>query len=366
MALIKCSECSKEISDKASACIGCGAPLLSTQDEVTALVALQAAADQGYPIAQRILGARYESGDGVSIDFDKAIYWYQLAAEQGDAEAQKNLGVMCSKGQVVLDGVLVGDVTGDGKVDYEDFKLAISRTKQFTSPKVEEAVSYGHERLQSAKEKDAAALQKLASNSGPISSAESQVKNKREKFKAALESTIDVKFADILRGKTGTEVYLTYFDAQILTASVRNVFKHLLHLTPPQVEAALSLSEAVLAPSVLQKIQLIKTAIGAAGAAAGIGIVLASVGTALGWGASATSAFIGFFTTAHIVGPVMWATSGLALAGFAGYFAMTSNNQTNSERFIKVLKNSTGNAVDTIWQEHEAVLSKILSSDVSS
>lgn len=363
MALIKCSECGKEISDKASACIGCGAPLLSTQDAATVLAALQVAADQGYAPAQCKLGARYENGDGVSIDFDKAIYWYQLAAEQGDAEAQKNLGLMCSKGQVVLDGVLVGDVTGDGKIDYEDFKLAISRTKQFASNKVEEAVNYGKEILQSAKEKDAAALEKLANNSEPIVLTESQIK--REKFKAALESTIDVKFADIMRGKTGAETYLTYFDAQILTASVRNVFKHLLHLTPPQVEAALSLSEAVLAPSVLQKIQLMKSSIGAAGATAGIGIVLASVGTALGWGASATAGFITFFTGAHILGPAMWATSGLALAGFAGYFAMTSNNQTNSERFIKVLKSSTAKAVDVIWEEHETVLSKILSAAVT-
>lgn len=326
MALIKCNECSKEISDKASVCIGCGAPLLIAPDTATVLAALQA------------------------------------AAEQGDAEAQKNLGLMCSKGQVVLDGVQVGDVTGDGQIDYEDFKLAISRTKEFSSDKVEEAVNYGKEKLQLAREKDAAALVELANNYSQTIKKESQVK--RDKFKAALESTIDVKFADIMRGKTGAEAYLTYFDAQILTAFVRNVFKHLLHLTPPQVEAALSLSEAVIAPSVLQKIQLIKGSIGAAGTATGIGIVLASVGTALGWGASATASFIGFFTASHILGPVMWATSGLALAGFAGYFAMTSNNQTNSERFIKTLKSSTAKAVDVCWEEHEVVLSKILSADV--
>jgi hypothetical protein len=62
---------------------------------------------------------------------------------------------------------------------------------------------------------------------------------------------------------------------------------------------------------------------------------------------------------------MMWATSGLALAGFAGYFAMTSNNQTNSERFMKVLKSSTVKAVDVIWEEHEAVLSKILSDETT-
>lgn len=362
MALIKCSECGKEISDKASSCIGCGAPLLSTQDSATVLAALQVAADQGYAAAQCKLGARYENGDGVSIDYEKAIYWYRLAAEQGDAEAQKNLGLMCSKGQVVLDGVQVGDVTGDGQIDYEDFKLAISKSKQFASGKVEEAMNFGMDKLQSAREKDAAFLESLANNSEPVINTESQIK--RDRFKAALEGTINVKFADIMRGKTGEEVYLTYFDALILTTAVRSIYRHLLQIIPGPIESALCLSEAVLAPSTLKKIEKLKAAIGAGGTIAGISAVLASVGIALGWGGGAIAAFTTFFTGVHLLGPLGLAASGLALAGFAAYFATTSNKQTDSERFIKVLKSSSAKAVDTIWKEYEAALSKNLSAEV--
>jgi predicted butyrate kinase (DUF1464 family) len=38
MALIKCSECGKDISDKAAACPGCGAPI-STAEPSSALIA---------------------------------------------------------------------------------------------------------------------------------------------------------------------------------------------------------------------------------------------------------------------------------------------------------------------------------------
>lgn len=71
MTLIKCSECGKEISDKASVCIGCGAPV-SSQDAATA---------------------------------------------RTPAPAFENLG----------------DLNGDGRVDFEDFKAAYCKIKQSSS-----------------------------------------------------------------------------------------------------------------------------------------------------------------------------------------------------------------------------------------
>ncbi len=41
----------------------------------------------------------YENGDGLTQDFKKALTWYQLAAEQGDADAQYKLGLIYSNGQ---------------------------------------------------------------------------------------------------------------------------------------------------------------------------------------------------------------------------------------------------------------------------
>ena len=42
--------------------------------------------------AQFFLGCLYEDGQGVTQDYDEAVKWYSLAAEQGDTMAQCNLG----------------------------------------------------------------------------------------------------------------------------------------------------------------------------------------------------------------------------------------------------------------------------------
>ncbi|CAI3951646.1 unnamed protein product [Commensalibacter communis] len=41
----------------------------------------------------------YENGDGVPLDYKKAVEYYTKAANQGDATAQTNLGIMYSNGK---------------------------------------------------------------------------------------------------------------------------------------------------------------------------------------------------------------------------------------------------------------------------
>ena len=58
-------------------------------------------ADQGNAAAQFNLGVMYNSGDGVPEDDVEAVKWYRKAADQGNAAAQFNLGVMYSSGEGV-------------------------------------------------------------------------------------------------------------------------------------------------------------------------------------------------------------------------------------------------------------------------
>lgn len=62
------------------------------------------AAEQGNAEAQFNLGLIYYNGDGVPRDDPEAAKWYFKAAEQGHIEAQLNLGVM-----YYFDGVLQQD-----------------------------------------------------------------------------------------------------------------------------------------------------------------------------------------------------------------------------------------------------------------
>lgn len=296
MTMIKCSNCSNDNSGPANFCSDCGAPLSNS------------------------------------------------SASSEDTSTQAS-----SK---------IGDLNGDGKVDWEDFKIALSRSKRYASETVDNAVSLAQEKLRSAKEKDAAAVEALAKsfdNEAKTEKSESQIN--RDKFQSALTSTIDVKFAEIMSSKKESEAYLTYIDAQILTAKVRGIFKNVLSVTPPQVEAACLLSEAVLAPSTKDKENKVKAAIGVAGGTAGIGIVIGAIGSALGWGAGIATAFVATIVGSSVAGPIAWGVAGLSLAAIAGYFASTSNHQTDTERFLLVLKNATAKAVDAIWTQNETEFS---------
>ena len=59
------------------------------------------AAEQGDAEAQYNLGKCYDNGDGVKEDKKEAAKWYRKAAEQGDAEAQYNLGCCYDNGDGV-------------------------------------------------------------------------------------------------------------------------------------------------------------------------------------------------------------------------------------------------------------------------
>ena len=59
------------------------------------------AANQGKADAQYNLGVMYEKGQGVTQDYKKAVELYTLASNQGYSDAQLKLGVMYANGQGV-------------------------------------------------------------------------------------------------------------------------------------------------------------------------------------------------------------------------------------------------------------------------
>ena len=67
-------------------------------DYATALREWKPLAEQGNADAQYNLGFMYDKGRGVPQDYKTAVKWYKLSAEQGDADAQTNLGFIYEKG----------------------------------------------------------------------------------------------------------------------------------------------------------------------------------------------------------------------------------------------------------------------------
>jgi TPR repeat protein len=77
---------------------GCGGV---AQDYAEAVRLYRLAAAQGDAVAQFNLGTMFSKGQGVAQDYAEAVRLYSLAAAQGDAGAQFNLGVMFSNGRGV-------------------------------------------------------------------------------------------------------------------------------------------------------------------------------------------------------------------------------------------------------------------------
>lgn len=65
----------------------------------TVLSVLLPAAEAGDAVAQNVMANAYDDGLGVAQDFDKALHWWQAAADQGMAKAIYNLGVFHAQGR---------------------------------------------------------------------------------------------------------------------------------------------------------------------------------------------------------------------------------------------------------------------------
>jgi TPR repeat protein len=72
------------------------------RDDGRAVHLTESAALQGYAVAQNNLGNVYSRGlGGRPKDFALAVYWYRLAAEQGDATGLWNVGIANEHGVAV-------------------------------------------------------------------------------------------------------------------------------------------------------------------------------------------------------------------------------------------------------------------------
>ena len=76
------------------------------KDYATAFAKWRTAAQQGDADAQFNLGVLYDEGKGVAQDYKEAVRWYKLAAAQGNASAQYNLGTSYGTGQGVAQNYL--------------------------------------------------------------------------------------------------------------------------------------------------------------------------------------------------------------------------------------------------------------------
>ena len=120
------------------------------EDDVEAVRWFRMAAEQGHAGGQSNLGLMYANGFGVPEDDAEAVRWFRMAAEQGDAGAQCNLGLMYANG----DGVVQDDARA-----YLWFNLAVAASQGDARARRVESRDRAAARLSPA---DRAAAQRLA------------------------------------------------------------------------------------------------------------------------------------------------------------------------------------------------------------
>ena len=57
-------------------------------------------ATQGVTVSQYNTGVNYYIGRGIDKDLEKAVYWYQMASEEGHSKAPFNIGIIYARGEV--------------------------------------------------------------------------------------------------------------------------------------------------------------------------------------------------------------------------------------------------------------------------
>ena len=75
-----------------------GIELFDEKNYTESIKYFKKAADQGNADAQYELGYMYSRGEGVTLSDSEAVRWYKLAADQGDAMALYELGFMYENG----------------------------------------------------------------------------------------------------------------------------------------------------------------------------------------------------------------------------------------------------------------------------
>lgn len=112
------------------------------------LVSLYLKAENGDALAQYNLGVLYDTGDGVPQDHNEAAKWYSKAAEQGLAVAQHNLALMYSKGEgVPLNYVLAYKWCNLAASQGYDFGITLREylREELTTEQIAEGQRLSHE-----------------------------------------------------------------------------------------------------------------------------------------------------------------------------------------------------------------------------
>ena len=175
---------------------------LDKKEFVTAHQLFLDLADKGIAEAQINLGMMFESGQGVPQDFNEAIRWYRLAADQGLIKAQKKLNFLLNKTKENLQENTASSSDNSselntGSVSFKEVKLA--SIKEFENLK--QKISKEIKALQTTTTSLRSELDKIKSDKARAIEATRQANTKAKENKLA-----SIKEFENLKQKSSKEI----------------------------------------------------------------------------------------------------------------------------------------------------------------
>jgi hypothetical protein len=174
------------------------------KDKAEAVRLYRLAADQGHATAQYNLGWMFENGRGVAKDKAEAVRLYRLAADQGLAAAQYNLGRMFEDGR------------GVAKDEAEAVRLyRLAADQEYAAAQYNLGEMYENGRGVAKDEAEAVRLYRLAADEGDA-----------------------IARLDFIRlsSKLGTNVYVKHLDSDMTHEKLLDMFAGCGHITSARLE----------------------------------------------------------------------------------------------------------------------------------
>ena len=173
----------------------------------------------------------------------------------------------------------------------------------------------------------------------------------RTKFLFAVDHAIDLRMASKVNGE-----FFSYEDAHDVCSRVRIFFTKAIGLVPPEIEGSCLICETLVAPTMIEKMALLKKSVAILGPCAGVAMIIGGVGLILGWGAGVIAAITAWFVGTSLTGPLALIFGGIGIATIATYFAFTDDRATHGTKFRELMRKSLTDSIHLDWDKYGSAL----------
>lgn len=180
----------------------------------------------------------------------------------------------------------------------------------------------------------------------------------KEENKQALKTHVNGIIWHLCAQISSVNGEISYNEGKSVIAKVKNLFNNFLGYSPSQVDAAGNLALVFIAPTMKEKMRLLRRLATVSMGMFGLASIIGGIATAAGWGMGILAAVKAWFLGTSLTGPIGFIAGGATLIIIATYFHFKSDGATSAEKFEKCLMAGLDKAIDAVWIDKGGELSE--------